>query len=172
MRFASIVLGTLVSAAAFASAQPALYLNTSNIDFAPSNIYQLQANRPPTTIWFKMLLTNRQYDWKRMAVVGAFSTRLLPTPVIVPGVGTIEVDPSALLHFDPAMATRLVRLRSSTAAEIVAWTVFPRIPSSLIGTRFFGQFIAYEANSSNPRWTTSQAYTNRNDWFAWVVLPG
>jgi len=174
MKACTLALAVILTFIGYAGAQtPAFYLNTDNTDFYPSKIYELQANQQPTTIWFKMLLTDRQYDWKRMSVVGAFSTSLLLEPVTIPGVGAIQINPATLLHFDPAMQTRFVRMRNSTVAEVITWTVFPRIPSTLIGTRFYGQFIAYESNSSNPRWTTSTVYPNPNATsFAWVILPG
>lgn len=173
MKTPLLALAASVAFAGMLSSQtPQFVLYDSNQDFAPSNVYTLQTNRPPTTVWFKTVLINRQYDWNRMRVVGVFGTKLLAQPMALPGIGSLEIDPASFLHVDLSMPTRFVGNRPTGSAEIVTWTVFPRLSSNLIGTKFYGQFVAYESSSSNPRWTMTRAYPYQRDVYSWVILPG
>ncbi len=99
----------------------------------------------PTTHWSRISVSLRPTNWKNVTVVGAFSAQLLSNPVSLP-FGSLKIDLSSLIHYDPSMSVRPMLNTSPT--EAIVWTKVPALPKEAIGAVIWYQLLLYSKQGS------------------------
>jgi len=140
MRFSIILFVLALVAGASAPAQEPILQAFSG------NALEVKAGTS-VNFWFFLSIQNRTVDWKKVAVVGAFSLERLDPPQKIPGVGTLWINPARLVHYDPNMNLRQLTGTASKNSAIV-WTGLPAVSPALIGTVIYYQALLY--NTEGP----------------------